>query len=50
MNHATLGSVTLGLLFAAPWIVAIVWFWRKSTDDGYVAPSLGESARRRLGL
>jgi hypothetical protein len=48
-NHGTnWGAVVLlGVVFAAPWIAASVWYWRGRVRDGSVAPSLGELARRR---
>jgi hypothetical protein len=43
-----LWSWLLPLLFGAPWIVAIVWFWRQRPRDDFVPPSMAEEARRRL--
>jgi hypothetical protein len=38
-------------LFSAPWVIGIVWLWRRTPPgDGTPAPSLGELARRRLGI
>jgi hypothetical protein len=41
-------SVTLGLLFGSPWLVASVYYLRKGIRDGAVQPSLGEQMRNRL--
>jgi hypothetical protein len=38
----------LPLIFAAPWITAIVWFWRTRSRDGALPPSLADEARKRL--
>jgi hypothetical protein len=40
----------LGVLFGAPWLVASVWLFLRLPQDGSAAPSLGETALRRLGL
>jgi hypothetical protein len=39
-------------LFSAPWVIAIVWLRRRAPDtgDGTPAPSMGELARRRMGI
>jgi len=38
-------------LFCIPWVIAIVWVWRRTTGgDGMPAPSMGELARRRLKI
>jgi hypothetical protein len=49
--HTTDGSglgavVLLGLLFAAPWIAATLWFMRGRVRDGELPPSPAERARR----
>jgi hypothetical protein len=36
------------LAAGAPWIVGIVWAWRRLPRDGAVPLSLGERARQRL--
>ena len=46
MNSIT-ADVLLGALFASPWLVASMYFWRKSGRDDAIAPSLGEQARAR---
>jgi len=38
----------LPILFSAPWIVAILWFWRRSPHGGEEPPSMAELSRRRL--
>ena len=38
----------IGLAAGAPWIVGIVYLWRRAPRDGTVPPSLAEEARRRL--
>jgi hypothetical protein len=38
----------LPFLFSAPWIVAIVWFWRHTPRDDETPPSMAERARDRL--
>jgi hypothetical protein len=43
-----LWSFLLPILFGAPWIVAIVWFWRQRPRDDEVPLSMAEHARRRL--
>jgi hypothetical protein len=43
-------ALSLGLVFAAPWIVAILWNWHKRPRDGVVPPSLAETARKRLWM
>jgi hypothetical protein len=35
-------------IVGAPWIVAIVWYWRRIPRDDYVPPSMSELARQRL--
>jgi hypothetical protein len=46
MNTIT-ADVLLGLLFASPWLVASMYFWRTTDRDGAVTPSLGEQVRTR---
>jgi hypothetical protein len=43
-----MADLALSLLFAAPWIAAIVWAWLRLPRDDYMPPSLGESVRKRL--
>ena len=43
-----LWSWLLPFLFGAPWIAAIVWFWRHTPRDDEVPPSTAERARQRL--
>jgi hypothetical protein len=43
-----LWSLLLPILFGAPWIVAIVWFWRQRPRDDEVPLSMAERARQRL--
>jgi hypothetical protein len=38
------------VLFGAPWIVGIVYYWRKIPRDGSIPPSLADRVRRQLGL
>jgi hypothetical protein len=38
----------LPLLFSAPWIAAIVWFWPRGGFRGGEVPSMAELARERL--
>jgi hypothetical protein len=38
------------LLFGAPWIVAIAWYWRRRVRDGSIPPSMADQARRRLSV
>ncbi|HVD25488.1 MAG TPA: hypothetical protein VNB86_05790 [Gaiellaceae bacterium] len=38
----------LPVLFSAPWIAAIVWFWPREGFGGGETPSMGELARERL--
>jgi hypothetical protein len=40
-------DVSLGLLFASPWLAASVWFWRGRIRDGAIPASIGEQMRRR---
>jgi hypothetical protein len=40
----------LPILFSAPWIAGIIWFWRRTEGDNGEPPSMGELARRRLWL
>ena len=42
-----LSDASLGLLFASPWLVATVWFWRGRVRDGALPASLGEQMRNR---
>jgi len=42
-------SFMLGLLFAAPWIVAVALLWPRRIRESEATPSLGELALRRLG-
>ena len=44
------GAFTLALLFGSPWIVGIVWMWRRLPRDGAVPPSMGEQLRSRFGI
>jgi hypothetical protein len=41
-------SWTIPAVACAPWLVGIVWAWRRRPADGYLPPSLGERSRRRL--
>jgi hypothetical protein len=41
-------ALYLGPLFAAPWLVALVWFVRRYGLSHDVPPSAAEEARRRL--
>jgi hypothetical protein len=36
--------------FAAPWITAIIVFWRKRPRDGEIPPSMADAARKRLWM
>jgi hypothetical protein len=38
------------LLVGAPWIVGIVYYWRRRAKDGSVPPSLAEQVRKRLWI
>jgi hypothetical protein len=38
----------LPVLFSAPWIAAIVWFWPRDGFRGAEVPSMAELARERL--
>jgi hypothetical protein len=41
----------LPILFSAPWIVAIIWFWPWGARSGEEGPlSMAELARQRLWL
>jgi hypothetical protein len=40
-------DVSLGLLFASPWLLATVWFMRQRVRDGALPASLGEQMRNR---
>jgi len=44
------GALSLALLFGSPWIVGIVWMWRRLPRDRAVPPSMGEHLRRRIGI
>jgi hypothetical protein len=46
MNTITTDTL-LGLLFASPWLVASIYFWRTGGRDDAITPSLGEQARTR---
>jgi hypothetical protein len=38
-------------LFSVPWVIAIAWIVRRTPGgDGTPPPSMGELARRRLGI
>jgi hypothetical protein len=37
----------LPILFAAPWITAIIWFWPRRNAQGELPPSMAEMARQR---
>ncbi|HZO96511.1 MAG TPA: hypothetical protein VFB42_03980 [Gaiellaceae bacterium] len=39
---------TLPLLVAVPWVAGIWWAWHRRPRDGWVPPSMGERALRRL--
>jgi hypothetical protein len=43
-------ALSLGLVFAAPWIIAILWNWHKRPRDAAVPPSLAETVRKRLWM
>jgi integral membrane sensor domain MASE1 len=48
-NKATwLTGISLGLLFGSPWLIASIYYWRRSIRDGATPPSLGEQLRDRL--
>jgi hypothetical protein len=36
------------LLLVAPWIVGIVYYWRRRPRDGWIPPSIADMARNRL--
>jgi hypothetical protein len=36
------------LIFGAPWIIAIAWYWRRRVRDGAIPPSMADYARERL--
>jgi hypothetical protein len=38
----------LPVLFAAPWITVIIWFWSQEPRDGAVSPSMADRLRERL--
>jgi hypothetical protein len=38
----------LPLIGGAPWLVAIVFYWRRRSHDDEAVPSMAEQARRRL--
>jgi len=40
----------IALVAGAPWIVGIVYYWRRRPRDGGIPMSMGDRARRRLGL
>jgi hypothetical protein len=35
-------------IFGAPWLLAIVWYWRRRPSDGAVPASMGQQALTRL--
>lgn len=38
------------MLAGLPWIVGIVYYWRRRVKDGSVPPSLAERVRQRLWI
>jgi hypothetical protein len=48
MHSGALWIWLLPLLFSAPWIAAIVWFWPREGFRDEPPPSMGELARSRL--
>ena len=41
-------GLSLGLLFGSPWLVGILYYWRRADRVGAIQPSLGEQLRNRL--
>jgi len=41
-------SFVVVLVAGAPWLVGIVFYWRRRARDGSVPPSLAEMVRKRL--
>jgi hypothetical protein len=51
MQNDTWQLLAYPALFVTPWVVAIVWLWRRTPGgDGTPAPSMGELARQRLKI
>jgi len=46
MNAVWLWLLPLG--FCAPWIVGIVWLWRRVPADGWIPPSYGDHLQERV--
>jgi hypothetical protein len=46
MNSVWLWLLPLG--FCAPWIVGIVWLWRRVPADGWIPQSYGDHLRERV--
>jgi hypothetical protein len=38
----------LPLVFGAPWLVGIAWFWHHRPRDGDVPPSMADQIKKRL--
>jgi hypothetical protein len=38
----------LPILFSAPWIAGIIWFWPRDRSENEVSPSTADLAARRL--
>jgi hypothetical protein len=36
------------LILGSPWLAASIYLWRRLPRDGFVPPSMGELARKRL--
>lgn len=41
-------TLLIALAAAFPWVVGIVYYWRRRPRDGAIPPSMADEARRRL--
>jgi hypothetical protein len=46
----TWSALLIAVAAGSPWLVAIAYYWRRRPRDGFVPPSAGEMARKRLWL
>jgi hypothetical protein len=47
-NTDWLTGVSLGLVFGCPWLLASIYYWRRTVRDGAIPLSLGEQLRKRF--
>jgi hypothetical protein len=44
----SLAWIAYPVIFGAPWLLAIAWYWRRRPRDGAIPASMAERSLRRL--